>query len=127
MRAHVNMKVNTSFRKKQTGPSPKQNRDQEKDQTADEEVEETSRFWAGVQVNMDKTRDGKDTPKVTERRRTTQRLQRRPSLQLSETLRNLKNLKPKWFAIPQPVRDQIEKIPVINPNHGLKVRTRAPK
>ena len=121
MRAHVANKVTSSFRKKRSSPSHNHDREreQEANQTADQEVEETARFWAEVQKRMDSERAGNTTPKLE--RRETNRVKRRPSLQLSETLRGLK---PHWVVVPQPLHDIIDKVPVINPNSGRKVSGR---
>mmetsp|Transcript_18172 Transcript_18172/g.37059 ORF Transcript_18172/g.37059 Transcript_18172/m.37059 type:complete len:1366 (-) Transcript_18172:58-4155(-) len=123
MRAHVAKQVgHSSFRKKRSSPTHHRDKErapqeQETYQTADEELEETTRFWNGVQECMDKAREGDATPK--RERRVSARIKRRPSLQLTETLRGLK---PKWVAVPQPVYDMLEKVPVINPNSGGKFR-----
>ncbi|GMH86647.1 hypothetical protein TrVE_jg10696 [Triparma verrucosa] len=96
---------------------------EEEDEGGEQNVEDSTKFWLGVAEHMEKYRYEREHPVKDPREekrqsRLSRMSKRRPSLQLSE---KLKLIKPK-VMIPSFVRNAIDNIPVVSPNHTLKVR-----
>ena len=110
-------------RKKQKNLTMMQAKEEE-DEGGEQNVEDSTKFWLGVAEHMEKYRyerahPVKDPREEKRQSRLSRMSKRRPSLQLSE---KLKLIKPK-VMVPSFVKNAIDNIPVISPNHTLKVRS----